>query len=82
MGPHIVLQARVDDGTIRVAEGRADTPDLVIEAGPALRSLLARELTPRAALRQGLVRVEGPPKMLDTFAQMFYIPSQRETAQA
>jgi DNA-binding HxlR family transcriptional regulator len=82
MGPRIVLQARVDDGTIRVSEGRALTPDLVIEAGPALKSVLARELTPDAALQQGLIRVEGQPKMLDTFAQMFYIPSHRETAQA
>jgi len=33
----IVLQVRVDDGTMRVAEGRADTPDLVIEAGPGVQ---------------------------------------------
>jgi DNA-binding HxlR family transcriptional regulator len=79
MGPHVQLSARVDDGTLRVLEGAADDADLVIEAGPAIKDILSGELSPEQALAQQLVSIDGDPKIFDTFAQMFYIPSQKET---
>lgn len=80
MGPTVHLNARVDNGSLRVAEGPAEHADLVIDAGLALKAVFARELSPRDALKQGLIRIQGNPEILDTFAQMFYIPSHRETA--
>ena len=69
----IVLHARIDDGKIEVAAGPLNDPDLVIEAGPAIKLLMAREVTPAQALASGLVRIEGDPKLLDRFVEMFRI---------
>jgi DNA-binding HxlR family transcriptional regulator/putative sterol carrier protein len=78
----IVLHARIHDGTVDAAQGPIDNPDLVIETGPALKSLMTREITPAQALASGGVRVTGDPKLLDRFAQMFQIesmPLERES---
>jgi DNA-binding HxlR family transcriptional regulator len=73
MGP-VLLHARVDDGTIRVDEGPADQPDLVIETGPALKDLFTGELSPRQALESGrIVLRRGDPALLEIFAQLFRI---------
>ncbi len=69
----IVFHARIDDGTIEVAAGPLPHPNLVIEGGPALKLLMAREMTAAQALAGGLVRVEGDPKLLDRFVEMFRI---------
>jgi DNA-binding HxlR family transcriptional regulator/putative sterol carrier protein len=78
----IVLHARIHDGTVDAAQGPIDNPDLVIETGPALKSLMTGEITPAQALASGGVRVTGDPKLLDRFAQMFQIesmPLERES---
>jgi len=80
MGPEIRLHAQVEDGTIQVSEQHSEKPDLVIDCGPAFKDLLTRELSPEAALQQGIVRLDGDPKLFDSVAQMFYIPGHRETA--
>jgi DNA-binding HxlR family transcriptional regulator len=71
-GEH-VLHARVDGVKLVVAEGPLERPDLVIEAGPGLKPLLAREVAPAAALADGSVRVIGDPALLSRFVEIFYI---------
>jgi len=72
LGP-IEVHARVHDGGLTVGRGPVAKPDLVIETGPALRLLLAREVSPSDALKKRLVKITGEPKLLDRFAQMFRI---------
>lgn len=69
----IVFHAKVDRGTIAVGRGALDHPDIVIETGPAIRELMARELTPQDALKSGIVSIKGPRKLLDRFAATFQI---------
>lgn len=69
----IVLHARVDDGRLDVAEGPLPGADLVIEAGPALRPLMAGELRPEDAIACGAVRIRGDSELLTRFAAMFRI---------
>ncbi|MFY9738189.1 MAG: helix-turn-helix domain-containing protein [Candidatus Cybelea sp.] len=69
----IEVHARIRDGSIAVGRGDVPKPDLVIETGPALRALLAREISPAEALKKRLVRVIGDPRLLDRFVQMFRI---------
>jgi DNA-binding HxlR family transcriptional regulator len=72
LGPTEV-HAIVRNGTITVGRGPIEKPDLVIETGPALRLLLAREVSPAEAIKKKLVRVTGNPKLLDRFVQTFQI---------
>ncbi|MBL8975739.1 MAG: hypothetical protein JNK56_34375, partial [Myxococcales bacterium] len=69
----IVLHARVDDGVVVAAEGPLAAADLVISTGPALKLLLARELTPAAAIAGGHVQLIGDPALLGRFVQLFAI---------
>jgi DNA-binding HxlR family transcriptional regulator len=70
----IVLSARVDDGTLKVGEGPLAGADLVMDAGPALKALMAGEMSPREALESGGVRLTGDPRLLDWFVELFHIP--------
>jgi DNA-binding HxlR family transcriptional regulator len=72
LGP-IEVHASVRNGTVTVGRGPVVKADLVIETGPAMKALLAREITPAAALKKRLVRITGDPKLLDRFVQMFRI---------
>ncbi len=69
----IVLNARVDDGEVEVHAGPAPAADLSIEAGPQIRALMAGEITPREAVRRGVVRVRGDGDLLASFAKIFRI---------
>lgn len=73
-GPAMVLHAVIDDGVLVVSEGGCTDADLVVQAFGSLKPLLARELTPDEAVTCGLVRVEGDPRLLDLFVDMFHIP--------
>ena len=74
----IVLHARIHNGTLEAGHGPIEHPDLVVETGPALKSLLSGELTPAQALADGGARVTGDPKLLDRFVEMFQIESLPE----
>jgi DNA-binding HxlR family transcriptional regulator len=74
----MIFNARIDDGRIEVAAGPLPHPDLVIEAGPAIKLLIARDVTPAQALAEGLVRIEGDPKLLDRFVEVFRIDPMPE----
>ena len=69
----IVLHARVDDGTLEANVGPLPSAGLVIEAGPAIKAIMARELSPRDAIANGTVKLTGDPKLLDLFADLFRI---------
>lgn len=90
----VVLRARVSPGGLRVAqleppappvggaapEGR---PDLVIEAGPGIRRVIAGELDAQDAVDTGVVRVlAGEATLLDRFAETFHIDPGRATTAA
>lgn len=72
IGP-IEVHARIRDGAIAVGRGPVAKPDLIIETGPGMRMLMAREVTPAEAIRKKLVRITGHRRLLDRFVQLFRI---------
>jgi DNA-binding HxlR family transcriptional regulator len=77
----IVVYARVNDGRVEVGKGSIPDPDLIIEAGPVLRSLLSGEMSPHEAmecggvrLRAGDVSLAADPGLLAWFVEVFHIP--------
>lgn len=72
MGP-VVLHANVIDGSLTVEKGPLSKADLIIETGPALKALMAGEMSPRQALASGALRITGKRALLDRFAQIFRI---------
>lgn len=79
VGP-IVLHAHVANGRVHAAEGPLAGADLVIEAGPGIRALMAGEIAAEDAIAHGLVNVTGDPALLTRFAQMFRIDPKPETS--
>lgn len=69
----IVVNAQVRNRTVTVGRGPLPKPDLIIVAGPGIRALMAREITPQEALKKKVVSITGDPKLLTTFAQTFQI---------
>lgn len=68
--------------SVTVGPGTPETDaDLTIHCGPELRTLLASQLTPAAALSSGAVHIEGPPEVFERFALTFHVPLT-EPAQA
>ncbi|KMS90656.1 winged helix-turn-helix transcriptional regulator [Prauserella rugosa] len=69
----VVVHADVASGAVTAAVGESPAPDLVIESGPAVRALLAGEISPEAALDDGLVAITGPKELLAAFTRLFRI---------
>jgi ubiquinone biosynthesis protein UbiJ len=69
----MVIHARVDDGALEVAAGTLAGADLVIEAGPVIKALMADEMTPADAIENGLVRLTGDAGLLNQFVELFHI---------
>lgn len=69
----IVVNARVDGGNVVVGRGALPAADLIIESGPAIRQLLAQEVTPKESLKNGTVRLQGKRALLDRFVELFRI---------
>jgi DNA-binding HxlR family transcriptional regulator len=72
LGP-IEVHARICDGSVTVGRGPIAKADLTIETGPALRLLMAHEISPGEAIKKRLVRITGDPKLLDRFVRIFRI---------
>jgi DNA-binding HxlR family transcriptional regulator len=73
LGP-VVLHLRVEGGAlVEVEEGELPDADLVIETGPAIKALMAGEVTPEEAIENGSVRISGDAALLSRFAEMFRI---------
>ncbi|MDP9110625.1 MAG: winged helix-turn-helix transcriptional regulator [Candidatus Eremiobacteraeota bacterium] len=69
----IVLHVRVNNGKLDVKPGPLPDADLVIEAGPAIKMLMSRELTPKDAIANGSVHLTGDAHLLERFADVFQI---------
>jgi DNA-binding HxlR family transcriptional regulator len=77
----ITVHARIKDGQAEVGKGPAPDADLIIEAGPAIKALIAGEMSPREAMETGSVRLKSPipdmpgdPGLLAWFVEIFHIP--------
>lgn len=68
-----VIKLGRKNGTVDVDEGPVEHPDLVIEAGPGIRAVMAQEISPDQALKAKIVHVRGDRKLFTTFARMFRI---------
>lgn len=69
----VIVHARVHDATVDVGAGELAGADLSIEAGPAIRALMAGEIAPHDAIATGAVRIKGKPQLLARFAEIFRI---------
>jgi DNA-binding HxlR family transcriptional regulator len=69
----MTIHALVNDGTVEVGKGPIPDADLVMEAGPVLKALVAGEMSPREAIESGGVRLSGDPRLLDWFVELFHI---------
>jgi len=69
----VVVHAHVRGGAVSVGTGPIEKPDLVVHAGPQLRQVMARELSPEDALKKKIVRVDGDPKLFKRFTEFFRI---------
>ncbi|MET8866071.1 winged helix-turn-helix transcriptional regulator [Nonomuraea sp. NPDC004580] len=69
----ITLRLQITQGKLTVGIGPHPSPDLVIErlTGHPIRELMSGAKTPDDVLRDGSVRTEGDPALLDRFAEMF-----------
>lgn len=76
----VVIHARVSNGKLQTGSGPIDRPNLVIQAGPAIRAIMAGELEPADAIAGGHVHVIGDEKLLETFARLFRIDSLPQSA--
>ncbi len=72
IGP-IVLHIRVEKGKLEVGEGALPDADLVIEAGPAIKAVMAGEVSPGEAIANGSVQLRGDAGLLTRFAEVFHI---------
>ena len=78
----IIIHARIDGPTITVAEGPLAAADLIIEAGPVVKDLMAGDITPAAAIASGGVRLTGNQALLGRFVELFHIPTKPVSAAA
>jgi DNA-binding HxlR family transcriptional regulator len=70
----IVWHAKIKNGKLDADTGPLPGADAIIEAGPGLRVLMARELTPSEAVKAGLVKqLHGRRELLDLFVSLFAI---------
>jgi DNA-binding HxlR family transcriptional regulator len=72
LGP-VVIHAIVKNGEVTVGKGPLEDADLVIEAGPGIRAVMAHEISPDEALKAKIARIEGDRKLFRQFAQIFQI---------
>ncbi len=77
----IVVYARVNGEDAEVGTGTLRDADLIIEAGPAIKALMAGEMSPREAIETGSVRLKtrhddipADPALLAWFVEIFHIP--------
>jgi DNA-binding HxlR family transcriptional regulator len=70
----IVIHVRIaDDHRLEVAAGSLPEADLVIETGPAIKTLMSGELSPAEAIANDSVALTGNPALLTRFVETFRI---------
>jgi DNA-binding HxlR family transcriptional regulator len=70
---NMIVSACITRGRLALGTTPLSDADLTIEIGPALRDLLAGELSPRKALSSGLVQIRGNRALLEQFVELFRI---------
>ncbi|MDQ6767554.1 MAG: winged helix-turn-helix transcriptional regulator [Candidatus Eremiobacteraeota bacterium] len=78
----IVVYARVDKGKLEAAAGPLPKPDLIIEAGPAIKGLMDGTMSPSQAIKNGSVHLTGDAELLTRFAEIFRIEPMPANAPA
>jgi DNA-binding HxlR family transcriptional regulator len=74
----IVINARVDDGTLIAGQGPLPKADLVIDTGPSLKDLMSGEITPAQAIKSGAVHLKGKRDLLTRFVEVFRIDARSD----
>jgi DNA-binding HxlR family transcriptional regulator len=69
----VAIHMDIDNGNLEVGRGVRPDRDIVIEAGPVIKALMAGEITPDEALADGSVTITGNPDLLKQFAETFRI---------
>lgn len=70
-----VLHVAIEQGTLDVRQGASLHADAIFHLEmPVYIQLLTRQISPAAALEQGLVRVEGDPQTLQRFIDLCGLP--------
>lgn len=69
----IVVHAIVRSGSVTAGKGPVENPDLIIEAGPGIRAVMAQEISPEQALKSKVVRIKGDRDLFLLFARIFRI---------
>lgn len=69
----IVVHAIIKDEEVTVGRGALEAANLVIVASPAIKALMAGEVSPREALASGEICITGSRRLFDRFAKMFRI---------
>jgi DNA-binding HxlR family transcriptional regulator len=72
-----VVHARVDRGSVDVAEGPLAGADVVLEADQILRSVMAGEVSVDDAIEVGGLRATGDPALVARFQELFRLPPPR-----
>ena len=54
--------------------------DLVIETGPAIKGLMAGEISPAEAIKSGIVHLIGDRRLLKRFVEIFHIAPMPEAS--
>jgi DNA-binding HxlR family transcriptional regulator len=70
----VVVHLVMRDGRISVGPGPAESPDLIITAGPGIRDLLAGELDADTAIATRAVQLEGDATLFRRFADSLHVP--------
>jgi hypothetical protein len=76
----VEVHARIRDGRLEAGRGRAGDADLIIEAGPAIRAVMAGEISTNAAVANGAVHMTGSRDLFDRFVELFPVRPLAATA--
>ncbi|WP_410642159.1 winged helix-turn-helix transcriptional regulator [Amycolatopsis sp. lyj-346] len=76
----MILHAMVDDGALKVSEGRYPDADLIIRSsqGAALLDVIGGQVTPPEAVRTGKVSIDGDLRDLELFTTLFRLTAAPE----
>ncbi len=76
-----IFHARVEDGTLDVRQGPAESPALVLSAdSDTWMAVASGTISPMEAMRAGKLKLEGNPAAGVRFAQIFPVPVPAATA--
>lgn len=79
-GDRMIVHALVEDGVVKVGEGRFAGADLVIKAasGAALLDVMSGQVPAAEAIRAGRLSIEGEVADLELFGRLFHVPAAPE----